>query len=169
MERFIAVYRGVVKGFAAIACVMLAIMFLSVIADVTIRASGAQPPGWAVPLSEYLLLYITLLGSPWVLQEKGHVLIDSFTSALSPAAQRWLARAVCLCCAAVCAAIMLIAAQSTWDEFMAGSSDVRAVLVPKYLMYLPYPPSFLLMLIEFLVLAFGRETLVAGDPSHGAA
>jgi C4-dicarboxylate transporter, DctQ subunit len=158
-------YDFLVLTLAVIAGALLAVMFGSVVYDVTVRESGYQPPLWAVPLSEYLLLYITVLGAPWVLRDKGHVLVDSFVSILAPGPRRWVARCVYLICALTCLVIAWLAAEATVRDFIAGSNDVRAVVVPKFLLSLPFVPGFALMAIEFLRYLAGRDSLYADGTS----
>ena len=161
-------YRRLLAGLAAIAGLMIAVTFVSIVVDVSIRQLGGQPPQWTIPLSEYLLLYTTLLGAPWVLRAKGHVLIDSFVRLLPDHARRSVAKLVYLLCAIACAVVTWVALDTTVREFLAGSTDVRAVLVPKYLLSLPFVPGFLLMAIEFLRFLAGCDSLYAAPASHGA-
>lgn len=152
-------YAYVVDGLACLAGAMLVVMFVSVIVDVLVRESGFQPPEWAVPLSEYLLLYSTLFGAPWLLRRKGHVFVDLLVKRLRGRSRRWFECALYLVCFAACALIAIVALDSTWREYSAGSSDVRALLIPKWLLFFPLVPGFGLMAIEFLRFASGRDSL----------
>jgi TRAP-type C4-dicarboxylate transport system permease small subunit len=146
---------------------MLAVIFISIVVDVTMRQLGAQPPSWTVPLSEYLLLYATLFGAPWVLRAKGHVLVDSFIGMLPAGLASALARLVYLVCASSCFVVTWVALEMTVSEFGVGSSDVRAVLVPKYLLSLPFVVGFSLMGIEFLRFFAGFDSLYKRAQGRG--
>jgi C4-dicarboxylate transporter, DctQ subunit len=161
-------YDAIVDTLAWVAGVGLVVMFASVIVDVSIRQLGGQPPEWAVPLSEYLLLYSTLLGAPWLLRERGHVFVDLFVRRGSDTTRRLLERATCVVCALACLLVAGVAADITWREWVAGSADVRAVLIPKWLLFAPLVPGFLLTGIEFLrPLAGGRSLYDAGADGSG--
>jgi len=156
-------YNVVLFALAAIAGAMLALMFLSIIFDVTVRQLGFQPPEWAVPLSEYLLLYSTLLASPWLLREKGHVFVDLLIARLRGSPRRWLERTIYVVCAVACMIVAFVAAQAAFTEFTAGTMDVRAILVPKWMLFAPLAIGFPMMAIEFLRFLSGRDSLYAGD------
>lgn len=165
MSIFMRLYAGLVDALAILAAALMGVMAISVVVDVCIRTAGGQPPGWTVPLSEYLLLYLTLCAAPWVLRQRGHVLIDSFVEIMSPALRLVVARFIYLLCASASLLIVFVAAGMTWSSFVAGETDVRAVLVPKFLLTLPFVPAFGLMAVEFLRLFAGHGSLYGGDPT----
>lgn len=152
-------YDALVSGLALLAGAMMAVMAVSVVVDVCIRTAGLQPPGWTVPLSEYLLLYVTLAAAPWVLKLRGHVLIDSFVAGMPGRARAIVAKAVYALCAVGSLVVAAVAADITWAAWIAGATDVRAVLVPKFLLTLPFVPAFALMAVEFVRLFAGRGSL----------
>jgi C4-dicarboxylate transporter DctQ subunit len=156
-------YNVILFALAAIGGAMLALMFLSIIFDVTVRQLGFQPPEWAVPLSEYLLLYSTLLASPWLLREKGHVFIDLLIAHLRGSPRRWLERIIYVVCAAACMIVAIFAAHAAFAEFSADTMDVRAILVPKWMLFAPLAIGFLMMAIEFLRFLSGRDSMYAGE------
>ena len=49
------------------------------------QARRFQPPSHTLALTEYGLLYITMLAAPWLVREKGHVHIELVTAAVGPA------------------------------------------------------------------------------------
>ena len=57
-------------------------MMISVIVSVLMRNAGLQPFAWLFTSAEYGLLYMTMLGAPWLVREKGHVHIELVTAAL---------------------------------------------------------------------------------------
>jgi C4-dicarboxylate transporter DctQ subunit len=48
------------------------------------RNLGVQPFAWLFTSAEYALFYMTMLGAPWLVRERGHVHIELVTAALPP-------------------------------------------------------------------------------------
>ncbi len=71
-----------VNFFAVIAGTTLVWLMVSVITSVMMRNAGLQPFAWLFTSAEYGLLYMTMLGAPWLVREKGHVHIELVTAAL---------------------------------------------------------------------------------------
>jgi len=65
---------------AGISGLTLVWIMVSVIASVLMRNFGLQPFAWLFTSAEYGLLYMTMLGAPWLVREKGHVHIELLTS-----------------------------------------------------------------------------------------
>jgi TRAP-type C4-dicarboxylate transport system permease small subunit len=59
----------------------------SVALDVFCRYLLNRPMVWVIPLSEYSLVYITFLGTAWLLREEGHVTMETFTEKLGKGSQ----------------------------------------------------------------------------------
>lgn len=74
-----------ILGFLAGAIIIF--LLIAVVADVVLRYFFNSPIEWVPEYSEYSLLYITFLGTAWVLLEKGHVNIDLALTRLNPRAQ----------------------------------------------------------------------------------
>ena len=72
MSRVLRIYDGVIVGLAIIAGAMVAAVFLMIVYDVAVRTLGFQPPFWTSALTEYALLYMTMLAAPWLVRQKGH-------------------------------------------------------------------------------------------------
>ena len=112
-----------------------------------------------VPLAEYGLLYITMLGSPWLLRTKGEIIVESFRMVMPPRVRRVVEFLVYVVCAALCAILAWYALTQGIDSWHTGDGEQRAILVPNYYAYAPMFVGFGLMFIEFLRLLFGRESL----------
>jgi C4-dicarboxylate transporter, DctQ subunit len=67
-----------------LAGIMLIFIMLSVCFEVILRTFFNGSLMWITEVSEILLLYITFLGSAWVLREDGHVKVDIILTHLKP-------------------------------------------------------------------------------------
>ena len=64
MQPLIKAYDAVIVGLAVLAGAMVAAVFLAIIYDVSLRTAGFQPPFWTSALTEYALLYMTMIAAP---------------------------------------------------------------------------------------------------------
>jgi TRAP-type C4-dicarboxylate transport system permease small subunit len=145
---------------AAVACAIIAFLFLAIVADVTLRSLGFGAITWVVGVSEYALLYVTALGAPWLLRERGHVAIEVFRSLMPPGLALAAEKLVCLLCLAAC----LGAVYAGWPAMVEawGQRDVRSVFLPRGALFTPVLVAFALMAAQFARTLFGRGTIYAG-------
>jgi TRAP-type C4-dicarboxylate transport system permease small subunit len=148
---------------AFIAAGILVWMMVSIVISVTMRNLGLQPFAWLFTSAEYGLLYMTMLGAPWLVREKGHVHIELVTAALPAKVQRVLSRLI----AAACVAISLILAWYGLELFLTNVErndfDVRAYFYPRWMLTISFPIAFGFMAVEFARFVFGSELMHKGE------
>ncbi|WP_201836420.1 TRAP transporter small permease [Microvirga zambiensis] len=157
-------FDWVVNACAALACLAIFSVFTSVIFDVVMRYSVSSPPPWPVPVTEYALHIAVMFGAPYVLQHRGHVVVDAFLRILPARWQAILLTVSKLLCVAGCTAFALLAWRITWVSVVMGYDDVRAISVPESVLYGPMAISFTLMSLEFF-----RSLFDASPEALGAA
>jgi C4-dicarboxylate transporter, DctQ subunit len=158
-----ALYRRLLEALAVVAGVILAAMAFAIVVDVVVRNLGLQPPAHTLTLTEYGLLYATMLGAPWLLREKGHVYIELVTAAVSPRARFRLTRVVYASCLLTCAVIFWFALEVTIDQWQRAVVDVRSFDMPRWLLTASIPLSFGLMTIEFGRFLLGFDSMHTGQ------
>lgn len=156
-------YLNVLYAMAGVAGFMLLWLMVSVTVSVVMRNAGMQPFAWLFTSSEYAILYMTMLGAPWLVREKGHVHIELVTAALSGPLRRIVSRSV----AALCVIVSVILAWKGAELFLGNIArndlDVRAYYFPKWALTIAFPISFGLMAIEFSRFVFGAELMHSGE------
>ena len=75
-------YNGLIISLAILGGLMLALIFVGIIADVTVRTIGFNSIQWYSAIAEYCLLFSTMFGAPWLVRLKGHVVVESLTMAM---------------------------------------------------------------------------------------
>jgi C4-dicarboxylate transporter, DctQ subunit len=158
-----ALYRRLLAALAIVAGALLAAMALAIVVDVVARNLGLRPPAHTLTLTEYGLLYVTMLGAPWLVREKGHVHIELLTAALGPRARFWLTRVVYAICVLTCAVICWFGLEVTLDQWRRAVIDVRSFDMPRWLLTASIPLSFGLMTIEFGRFLLGLDSMHAGQ------
>ncbi|MFU8863228.1 MAG: TRAP transporter small permease [Rhodobacterales bacterium] len=163
MPYVIRIYTALLYGMAFIAAAMLVWLMIAVILSVGMRNLGMQPWAWLFTSTEYALLYMTMLGAPWLVREKGHVHIELVTAVLPPMLRRIVSRGVALACVLV----SLILAWKGFDLFQTNIArndyDVRAYYFPRWILTISFPICFGLMAVEFSRFVFGEELMHSGE------
>ncbi|ATH77696.1 TRAP transporter small permease [Halomonas sp. C22] len=156
-------YLLLLNGMALLAAIMLVWLMVAVVLSVVIRNLGLQPSAWFFLSTEYAMFYLTLLGAPWLVRQKGHVHIELLTSLLPLPALNILSRGVSLLCVVVCAVLAWKGLDLVMLNIERSDYDVRAFFVPKWLLTIVFPISFTLMAIEFARFVVGHELLHSGE------
>ncbi|MDU8925946.1 TRAP transporter small permease [Alisedimentitalea sp. MJ-SS2] len=157
------IYQTLLYGMATVSGLMLIWIMVSVIASVVMRNLGLQPFAWLFTSAEYGLLYMTMLGAPWLVREKGHVHIELLTAALPNGPRRMLSRAVAAACVLVCAILTWKGVELVMTNIARGDFDTRAYYYPRWLLTIAFPFSFGLMAVEFSRFVFGQDLMHSGE------
>ena len=73
-----------IETMAFIAGVLLLFIMVSVTYAVVTRYLNFKPPIWVLQFTEYGLLWMTFLGTAWLLREEGHIIVDTVVTRLGP-------------------------------------------------------------------------------------
>lgn len=157
MSPFIRVYDKLVDAFAFVSGLMLVWLMVAVAASVLIRNIGAQPPAWLFTSTEYSMFYLTLLGAPWLVREKGHVFIEVAISHLPPKILDAVSRLVMLICAVISFVLAWKGLQLMISNIEGNDYDVRTYFIPMWIFTVAYPISFGLMGVEFTRFIFSKN------------
>ncbi|MBF9058483.1 TRAP transporter small permease subunit [Rhodobacterales bacterium HKCCSP123] len=163
MRHVIRAYDALLYAMAFIAALSLVWLMVSVVVSVAMRNLGLQPFAWLFTSAEYGLLYMTMLGAPWLVRERGHVHIELVTAALPPAVRRVVSRGVSLACVAVSLALAWYGLELFLTNIERNDYDVRAYFYPRWMLTITFPIAFSLMAIEFSRFVFGKELLHSGE------
>ena len=163
MRNLIRIYDGLLSLMALTAAATLVWLMVSVVVSVIMRNLGLQPFAWLFTSAEYGLFYMTMLGAPWLVREKGHVHIELVTAALPPKLRRIVSRSV----AAACVLVSLILAWYGLELFLTNVErndfDVRAYFYPRWMLTITFPIAFTFMAIEFARFVFGPDLMHSGE------
>ena len=163
MRHALRLYSYLLNGMALVAGVLLVWLMVAIVVSVVIRNLGLQPSAWFFLSTEYALFYLTLLGAPWLVRQRGHVHIELLTSALPRVLLVPVSRLVALLCVAVCLVLAWKGLDLVSMNIARNDFDVRAFFVPKWILTIVFPISFGLMAIEFSRFLFGPEILHSGE------
>ena len=163
MRNVVRAYDALLYTMAFVAAASLVWLMVSVVVAVAMRNFGVQPFAWLFTSAEYGLLYMTMLGAPWLVRERGHVHIELVTAALPPPVRRVVSRGVALACVAVSLTLAWYGLQLFLTNIERNDFDVRAYFYPRWLLTITFPIAFTFMAIEFSRFVFGQELLHSGE------
>ena len=165
------------NGLAYIAGLLVVTVTFSVLYEVVARYFFNSPTIWAVDLTEYSLVYITFLGTPWVLRDHAHTRVELVVERLQPRLRVTLAIVVALVAASGAVVMAWEGAWETWESYVGGHAELKAWRVYRWPLILPICVGSTMLVIEFLRQAwhnFGvlrrgepipdEPTPVGGDP-----
>jgi TRAP-type C4-dicarboxylate transport system permease small subunit len=135
---------------AVLAGLLLLFVTFSISYSIFTRSLGFQSPVWTIQFNEYSLLWMTFLGSAWVLSRRKHVAVDIITSRLEPSGSKIANIVHSLLGIGVCGTLCWYSALITLNLFQRGVTDVQAVDIPKYLVLIIIPAGFLVLTAQFL-------------------
>jgi C4-dicarboxylate transporter, DctQ subunit len=164
---------GLLTGLAALAGLILVFITFSISYGIITRAMGFQSPVWIVQFNEYSLLWMTFLGSAWILSRRKHVAMDVLTGQLSPRSRRFAEILHGFMGVGLCGILFYYSTLMTLNLYQRGVTDVQAMDVPKYLVIMVIPIGFLVLILQFFrnLTASLRGTGVSpktGSPSPGS-
>ena len=130
----------------------LLLLFITFAIFYTIFARFLDIPGpiWAVQFTEYALLWMTLLGTAWVLKQHKHVSVDLLTSRLSAQTKLYFNLGHSVMGVVVSGILCWYGTVVTWGQYQRGVMDIQVVDMPKYLILIIIPIGFLFLVGQFL-------------------
>jgi TRAP-type C4-dicarboxylate transport system permease small subunit len=148
---------------AILAGVYLVGIMFGIVFQAMARSFDLKGSSHIFTFSEYGLLYIVMMASPWLVRLRGHVFIEMFTAAMPPRYGRPYSRFVALVCVVICLFLVWYSGATTIRAYDFGDADMRSLDMPKWLLLGSMPICFGLMALNFLRFVFGAETLHTGE------
>jgi TRAP-type C4-dicarboxylate transport system permease small subunit len=163
IERFDRALFHAVTWLAYVACAIITCVFMMIVIDVSIRTLGFTPPAFTLAVVEYALLWFAMFSAPWLVRERGHVVIEALVSVLPVIVRNILAWMVYLVCTVIAGLFAWFAFQLLMGALETMESDVRGIDMPLWAMYLPMPIGFALVTAEFLMCLIGLRSYYSYD------
>ena len=145
-----AIFDFVIRAFIFLSGVLLTLIMLAVCTDVVMRYVFNRPIFWVAELSEYALLYITFLGTAWLLPRNKHISIHIIMARLTEKGKRVLRICHDILGMLLCLAFCYYCGISTWEHYSRNIIDVQAVDVPKAFVIMVIPAGFFLLCLQFV-------------------
>jgi len=156
-------YDLLVVALAVVAGAILPTFMLIIVYQVIWRNLGIQPSAHLFTFTEYGLLFITMLGAPWLVRERGHVYIEIVTAWLPERLRVLVSRIVSGLCVVISLVLAVKGTDIALQNFGSGEMDVRSLYFPRWILISVIPLGFALTAVEFARFTVGREIFHAGE------
>jgi TRAP-type C4-dicarboxylate transport system permease small subunit len=156
-------YDALIEAGARIGAGLVGLVFLAIVYDVSLRSVGFKPPAWTSALSEYALLYLTMLAAPWLVRHRGHVTVESFIVRLPWRIRAFLEKVIYVACIALCLGLAYYSTLMAIDSAMRGELDIRSIEIPRWVLFAPLLLGFVFCAVEFGRYLFGSDSLYASQ------
>ena len=159
MELIVRLYNNVLYGMAIGAGITIFTAVTLIIIDVLMRITGFQPWIFVLTTVEYILLYFTMLAAPYLLRIKGHVFIDAVTQFFPPTVKKVVAKIVYTACIIACSIYCYQLVNLLTEAVQSGEIDMRSMEIPMWLLFVPMPLCFFMLIFEFLRYLLGFDDM----------
>ena len=160
-------YYKLILSLAVIGGVLLAVVFVGIILDVTIRSIGFNSLQWYSAVAEYSLFFCTMLAAPYLVRHKGHVVVESLRLAMPGMVKAVVAKVVYAVCIILSLLFVYYGLLEVIDAIKTCEEDLRSIDMPKWLLMIPFPIGFSLIAIEFLRYFLGFDTYYSDKVGSG--
>ncbi len=148
-------FDSVINLCASLSGFLLVFTTLSVCLEVVMRYFINRPLTWVDEITEYILLYITFLGTAWVLKRDEHVVFDVLLTRVGEKSRAVLGFISSILCIPVCLVLIWYGSQVAWDHYQRGVYNPTLLEFPKGLVIAIIPLGSLLLLVQFLRRIYG--------------
>ncbi len=136
--------------FSFLVCAIIVVITLAVCLNVIMRYVFNRPIIGVEEITEQLLLFITFLGTAWLLKNEGHVTVDFVVIRLSPRTQAILNIISSLFGVLISLALTWYGTKVTWANFVKGAYFSTILELPKAPFFAVIPLGSFFLLIQFL-------------------
>ncbi|HZQ73680.1 MAG TPA: TRAP transporter small permease [Burkholderiales bacterium] len=161
MRLIVRAYDAALYGLAFVAGLLMVAMMTTIFIDVVLRNLGYQSSAHFFTFTEYALLLMPCMGAPWLVRERGHIYIEILLMHMGEAARRRFTVGIAVACIAVCAVVAWYGFEVAFTDFVQNEKDVRSFDMPRWMISVWIPVSFLMMAIEFGRFLWRRENFLA--------
>jgi TRAP-type C4-dicarboxylate transport system permease small subunit len=141
---------------AALAGIILVFITAAVCYTIGMRYLFTKTTIWIMQTTEYALLWIVFLATTWLLREKGHITTDLIYAHLNEKTKRYLDCAMFVIGGLVCAFMVFFGMDYVRECIVKGVTDVRAVTIPKWIIFVIIPVGSIFLTLQFFRMAWYR-------------
>lgn len=105
---------------------------------------------WPDPLTEYLVLVVTLFAAPAVLRSNGHIIVDAAINAVPFRVARFIKKCAHVIGALACGAMAFYSLRVTIEAIIAGHKEIRAISIPFAFLSGSIFLAFLMLMVGYL-------------------
>ena len=154
LTRFNSIFDRTIDMVFYVASGLSLVIFFSTCIEIFMRFFLNRPQIWSVEVTEYTMLYITFLGTAWLLRKEEHVKIDLIFIFLNPKSKALLNSITSILGVIVGSVLVFYGAWSTWLHYQKELYTFTAMELLKWPFLIIIPFGGLLLLIQFVRRAY---------------
>jgi TRAP-type C4-dicarboxylate transport system permease small subunit len=151
MKGLLKIFDRCLNFLSSLAGVILIFIMLSVCLEVIMRYFFNRPLIWVTEVTECLLLYITFLGTAWLLREDGHVRVDIMLNRLRPRVAAFLGIVNSVIGSFVALVLTWYGAIVMWDKFQRNVYTPSIMEIPIAAIIVIIPVGSIMLLTQFIL------------------
>ena len=157
LDKIWHIFDKFIDFLAFLAGSLIIILILIIAYEVIMRYFIHKPVGWVVEICEYILLYITFLGTTWLLREGGHISVDIIFNNLSFNISNVLGRLTSIVGAIACCFIVYYGSSYTCHLYELKTLVIQTLNTPKWILVAVIPFGSFLLVLQFIRMAFSSD------------
>ncbi len=150
LTKFAAIFDRTNNLLAWLGSALILFIMLSIGSDVILRYGFGKPQLWVIEITAYSLLFVTFLGTSWLLKREGHVKVDVLVNSLTPRVQALFGIISSVVGIIVCLPIIWYSAQVAVGFFQQDTRTPTVLLFPKAPLIAIICIGFFLLLLQFV-------------------
>jgi C4-dicarboxylate transporter DctQ subunit len=155
-NKFWAFFDGLIDFMALLAGTILIFICAAVCYTIGMRFLFTKTTIWIMQTTEYALLWIVFLATTWLLREGGHITTDVVYTHLNEKTKHYLDCIMFVIGGLACAIMVYFGIDYMRECIVKGVTDVRAVTVPKWTIFIIIPVGSILLTIQFFRMVWSR-------------
>ncbi|MBU2609080.1 MAG: TRAP transporter small permease [Chloroflexi bacterium] len=160
MKSLGASFDRLLTFFSVVGMLLIAGMMLAVVAKVAMRYFFNSPIVWVIDITEYAMLFITFLGTAWLLKREGHVIMDLLLDRLNHKNRHLAIAITSVVAATTCFIITWYGVVVGFDWYNINYFYQGALDIPAFYLEAVIPVGMLLVAIQFLRRAYNNWKLM---------
>jgi len=151
LTRLTTVFDKAVSALAILGGVLLVLVMIAINYGVIMRYFFHSPQAWVPEITAMSLVYITLLGTTWVLRKNGHVIMDVVDLMLKPRSKGILDSVTSFICSIMFLLLVVYGVNVTWDHYIRGLYNAHEVLrIPTAYLLAIIPVGSFMLFVQLL-------------------
>ena len=149
------IFDRIINSMAILAGVLMLLTLFLVCADIGTKLTIGRSLPWVSEIVEYCLLWLTFLGTAWVLKQNAHIRMDMVVDQLDRKHACLLNLFTSIIGATVCLILAWYSARVTYQNFQTGYKLLTFMTVPSAFINFIIPIGFVLLTVQFVRRAHG--------------
>jgi C4-dicarboxylate transporter, DctQ subunit len=139
---------------------LIGMLMLVIVVDVTLRYTVKGALLWGFEFTEYALIYLTFLGTAWLLRGNHHVKMDVLMNLLKPVPLAYVNFIASIILIITCIMLVWFGSSLTADNIQNNIMSVKYYSIPKFILVIIIPISSALLLVQAVKQACGNFSLL---------